>query len=212
MKATTKKLMALLLTLVLCMGMFAGCVTEIPDPTGDHGGNSGNHGNINIGGDNTPNTDIYPLNSEKVFTIATKTQDMNDRYFAQLWQEVTGVEVDYVVWDKEQVKLALAGKTLPDAFFATTEINKATAYEYGSAGYFVDFMDYLEYMPNFCKAIEQYPDTLTFVQNEDGSVYCLPRLGTTAPSGHYRHYPQCDVCSYRHAEGSRLGRNAQDHG
>lgn len=180
MKATTKKLMALLLTLVLCMGMFAGCVTEIPDPTGDHGGDSGNHGNINIGGDSTPNTDIYPLNSEKVFTIATKTQDMNDRYFAQLWQEVTGVKVDYVVWDKEQVKLALAGKTLPDAFFATTEINKATAYEYGSAGYFVDFMDYLEYMPNFCKAIEQYPDTLTFVQNEDGSVYCLPRLGTTA--------------------------------
>lgn len=180
MKAMTKKLLALLLTLVLCLGMFAGCVNEIPTPTPDNGGNEGTNGNIPIGGDTTPNTEIYPLKSDKVFTIATKTQDMNDRYFAQLWEEVTGVEVEYVVWDKEQVKLALAGKTLPDAFFATTEINKATAYEYGSAGYFVNFMDYLEYMPNFCKAIEEYPDTLTFVQNEDGSVYCLPRLGTTA--------------------------------
>ena len=180
MKAMTKKLLALLLTLVLCLGMFAGCVNEIPTPTPDNGGNGGTNGNIPIGGDTTPNTEIYPLKSDKVFTIATKTQDMNDRYFAQLWEEVTGVEVEYVVWDKEQVKLALAGKTLPDAFFATTEINKATAYEYGSAGYFVNFMDYLEYMPNFCKAIEEYPDTLTFVQNEDGSVYCLPRLGTTA--------------------------------
>ena len=37
MKATTKKLMALLLILVLCMGMFAGCVTEIPDPTFSEG-------------------------------------------------------------------------------------------------------------------------------------------------------------------------------
>lgn len=180
MKATIRTLLAALLICALCMGIMTGCVNEIPDPTRGNDATDGTGTGLPVGGDDSPNTEIYPLKSDRVFTIATKTQDMNDRYFARLWEEVTGVEVEYVVWDKEQIKLALAGKTLPDAFFATTEISKSTAYEYGSAGYFVDFMDYLEYMPNFRKALEEYPDTLTFVQNEDGSVYCLPRLGTTA--------------------------------
>ena len=179
MNATIKKLLAFALALTLCLALFTGCVGEIAAPTGN--GNDGPSGNRPIlGGDTTPNTDIYPLNSTKKFTFATKSQDMNDRYFAKLWNEVTGVEIDYVVWDKEQVKLALAGKTLPDAFFASTEINKATSYEYGTAGYFVDFMDYLQYMPNFQRVIQAYPDTLAFAQNEDGSMYSLPLVGTTA--------------------------------
>lgn len=181
MNAKIKKMLALLMAFVMCIGMFAGCATEIPDPTGENlDEGNGNVGPVIDDQDAKANADVYPLDSDKVFTIATKTQDMNERYFAQLWNEVTGVEVEYVVWDSEQVKLALAGKTLPDAFFATTDINKATAYEYGSAGYFVNFMDYLQYMPNFRKAMEEYPDTMAFIQNEDGSVYCLPRLGTTA--------------------------------
>ena len=172
MNASIKKLLAFGLALVLSLGMFTGCVGEIPDPTGPSGNDPSGNRPI-LGGDTRPNTEIYPLNSTKTFTFATKSQDMNDRYFAKLWNEVTGVEIDYVVWDKEQVKLALAGKTLPDAFFASTEINKATSYEYGSAGYFVDFMDYIEYMPNFQRVIQEYPDTMAFSQNEDGSMYSL---------------------------------------
>lgn len=180
MKKMTLKVLSVLMILVMLTGMLAGCSTEIPDPTTVPETTGGSAPGTTSGTNTQLNADVYPLKSDKVFTFATKSQDMNNRYFAKLWQEVTGVEIDYVVWDKEQVKLALAGKTLPDAFFASTEINKATAYEYGQAGFFVNFMDYLEYMPNFQKVIEQYPDALTFVQNEDDSVYCLPLIGNTA--------------------------------
>ena len=92
-----KKLLAMLLVLSLCLGLFAGCVNEIPDPTNSDQEQNGTGNGPVLGGDETPNTDIYPLNSDKKFTFATKSQDMNERYFAKLWQEVTGVEIDYVV-------------------------------------------------------------------------------------------------------------------
>ncbi len=181
MKKSILKVLALLMALTLCVGIFGGCTTEIADP-GQTGENGPSGSGKPVSGSNMSqvNADVYPLDSDKVFTIATKTKDMNERYFAGLWEEVTGVEVEYAVWDSEQVRLALAGRTLPDAFYATTDINKATAFEYGEAGYFVNFMDYIEYMPNFSRALEEYPDALTFAQNEDGSVYCLPLLGDTA--------------------------------
>lgn len=184
MKAKILKTLALLLTFAMCIGMFAGCAKEIPDPTTEPAAPT----ETDAAAATTPATEavvesnltVYPLESEKVFQIATAQENMNDRYWSKLWNEVTGVETDFVFWDAEQTKLALAGKTLPDAFFATNFIDKATAYEYGSAGHFVNFMDYLDYMPNFKAAMEAYPSTLAFATNEDGTMYALPRLGTTA--------------------------------
>ena len=96
-------------------------------------------------------------------------------------QKATGVDVDWSYMTAEQIQLALTGKDLPDAIFLYASImDKATMYEYGQGGYFVNFMDYLDIMPNFSAVIEANPEALKVVQNEDGSVYCLPTLTVTS--------------------------------
>ena len=96
-------------------------------------------------------------------------------------QKATGVDIDWSFMTAEQVQLALTGKDLPDAIFQYASLlDKATMYEYGQGGYFVNFMDYLDIMPNFSAVIEANPNALKVVQNEDGSVYCLPTLTVTS--------------------------------
>ena len=106
----------------------------------------------------------------------------------------TGVSVEWTYMAKEQLQLALTGKEIPDALFMYNGgMDKATAYEYGDAGFFVNFMDYLDLMPNFAAAIEEHPEWLEVVQNEDGSVYCLPRICGTSTTANNLIYYRTDM-------------------
>ena len=183
MKKQLKRLFAMMLALSMSLALLAGC----GDTANNTGGNNSNQSGTDqsqpddsAAGGTTKNSEIYPLDCDKTFTVATRKEDMNEKYCSELWEETTGVDIDWVTWDAEQTKLALSTGELPDAFRYANGIDKDTAYEYGSAGYFVNFMDYIDYMPNFKAAMEKYPEALAMIQNEDGSVYSLPRLGTTA--------------------------------
>ena len=130
------------------------------------------------------NADRYPLQSDKTFDVVSGSDifgDDGETVITQAMQKATGVDIDWSFMTAEQVQLALTGKDLPDAIFQYASLlDKATMYEYGQGGYFVNFMDYLDIMPNFSAVIEANPNALKVVQNEDGSVYCLPTLTVTS--------------------------------
>lgn len=180
MKKQLKRLFAMMLALSMSLAILAGCGDTTNDTGGNQAGADQSQPDDSAAGGSTKNNEIYPLSCDKTFTVATASADVNDKYCAELWNKTTGVDVDWVTWDGEQTKLALSTGELPDAFRNGSGITKEMAYEYGSAGYFVNFADYLDYMPNFKAAMEKYPDALAMIQNEDGSIYSLPRLGTTA--------------------------------
>ena len=130
------------------------------------------------------NVDRYPLQSDKTFDVVSGSDifgDDGETVITQAMQKATGVDIDWSFMTAEQVQLALTGKDLPDAIFQYASLlDKATMYEYGQGGYFVNFMDYLDIMPNFSAVIKANPEALKVVQNEDGSVYCLPTLTVTS--------------------------------
>lgn len=130
------------------------------------------------------NVDRYPLQSDKTFDVVAGSDifgDDGETVITAAMEKATGVDVDWSYLTTEQVQLALTGKDLPDAIFLYASLlDKATMYEYGQGGYFVNFMDYLDIMPNFSAVIEANPEVLKVVQNEDGSVYCLPTLTVTS--------------------------------
>ena len=130
------------------------------------------------------NADRYPLQSDKTFEVVAGSDifgDDGETIITQAMQKATGVDIDWSYMAAEQVQLALTAKDLPDAIFQYASLlDKATMYEYGQGGYFVNFMDYLDIMPNFSAVIEANPEALKVVQNEDGSVYCLPTITVTS--------------------------------
>lgn len=152
MKKQLKRLFAMLLALSMSLALLAGCGDTANDP----GGNGDKPGtdqsqpadpgqsqpDDSSSGESAKNSEIYPLDCDKTFTVATASVDANDKYCAELWKTTTGVDVNWVTWDGEQTKLALSTGELPDAIRYGTGITKEMAYEYGSAGQFVNYADY----------------------------------------------------------------------
>ena len=177
MKKQMKKVLALLLALVMCMGVFAGCSG---DTTGD-GDDVVTAPTIPTVNQNHKNSEIYPLDSNRTFNFTVvNTKDVNEFYSTQLWEELTGVEIDYSALASEGFKLAVTTGDFGDAVFYSGGIEKNKWNEMGMDGRFVNFMDYIEYMPNFSRALQKYPEVLPAVMAPDGGVYSLPRIGTTA--------------------------------
>ncbi len=177
-----KKLFALLLAIVMVLSLVA-CGTETtPEPTDAPQQTQGNET------PSTPeatepaapqtNAERYPLESNgKTYTIANRMATPNDREVYPLWEEITGVSIDWVEMTGDVLSAAIAGGSMPDAIYISWGVDKNVVYEYGTAGKFVNFMDYMEYMPNFQKMLEAYPHALDNFLNEDGTLYSLPSQG-----------------------------------
>ena len=143
------------------------------------------------------NADVYPLNCDKTFEVVTSGSlftESDSIIVTERMEEATGVSIKWESMTTEQLQLMLTGKDFPDAIFMFSGgMDKATAYEYGQGGFLVNFMDYLDIMPNFSALIEAYPEALEVAQNEDGSVYLLPVFSTTNTVGNNTLYYRTDM-------------------
>ena len=184
-----KKILAMILALTMILSM-AACGTSNQTPATDPAPTETKPVETQPG-DTEPvvqapekNADRYPLQSDKTFDIIANSDIFGDdgaTIVTDAMERATGVDVAWSYMTAEQVQLALTAKDLPDAIFQYASLlDKATMYEYGDGGYFVNFMDYLDIMPNFSAVIEANPEILKVVQNDDGSVYCLPTLTVTS--------------------------------
>lgn len=178
-----KKVLALMLALVMCMGMFAGCVQEDVNDT-PVTTPSVNNVDIHPSLVGKSNAERYPLESSKTFTVANRMATPNERELMAGWNDVTGVDVNWIDLKGDQLSQVMAGGDMPDAICISWGVDKNVVYEYGKAGKLVNFAEYLQYMPNFQKMLQAYPQSLTNYLNEDGSFYSLPAqsAGVGAPA------------------------------
>lgn len=174
MKNQIKKILALLLAVIMCMGVMSGCVVDDED-------DEIIKATLPVTQTNVKNTDIYPLNCDKTFDITcTGTDDVGARDCFPRWEEVTGVKTKITTMAPDAFKLSVTTGDYGDAIFYAGGLSKDKWNELGMAGRFVNFLDYIEYMPNFARALNTYPSALDVVAAPDGGIYSLPRIGTTS--------------------------------
>ena len=166
-----KRFCALLLALVMIFSLTA-CGGNGNGSTNKPGGSKVTYD------ENFRNTDIYPLEGEHKLTMGVSLNNAEDAYLMQMMEEAVGVDLTYQkVTDEQASLLFINSDDLPDMMFdaaykfglSMTQIN-----EYGQAGLLIDYMEYLDQMPNLKKAYAEHPDLFDGVVTLDGEVYTLP--------------------------------------
>ncbi len=173
---TGKRITAIFAAALLAMGMF-GCASA---PASSQGGASSTNTPTGSGGGGTEEfTPSYPIVEEKITVKGALIGDFDltePRLAYQKLEEVTNIHVDWEVISTDAVAVYLASDNWPDFFeqaLDSTYIN-----DYGViGGRFVDYTEYLKYMPNLQQTFEDYPDARKSVKELNGAMYVLPYVG-----------------------------------
>lgn len=113
--------------------------------------------------------------------IEASTMDFNrdkTQYIDQVYEERTNVKIDWNIspvadWSTT-LNLRLNSGELPDLML----INKSLTNQFAEEGYFVDFAEYLDQMPNLSAWIEKIPAIYNDTVDGDGHLYCLTTFNT----------------------------------
>ena len=168
-----KKLLALLLAMVMIMGLVA-CTPEDDDPVEKV---TISMPQVVLDTPERTNSDVYPLNTDTSLRVMFNEDTTNENEAVKLWEEVTGVQLDLVHWTHEQMMNSLAAGDVPDCIIFPWDFTKDQVWEFAQAGHFINFLDYLDKMPNLCKQIRENPEILELCAYPDGKMYSLPRVG-----------------------------------
>ena len=188
MNSPMKKLCAL--ALALCLGVLSGCgEAAAPEDI-----SPGVESTVSTG-KSFRNVDIYPISTdaEGFDVVLYSGVDGSSMDMIRLFDESVGVKNNYLPYTVEEIRFSFIRGSIPDVICNSSAISKAEAFEYGSAGLLINFMDYLEYMPNLASAIAEDPSLLDPVRNADGTVYTLPKIGRTTTSAGNLLYLRMDM-------------------
>ncbi|MDY4140068.1 MAG: hypothetical protein SOY30_12135 [Eubacteriales bacterium] len=78
-----------------------------------------------------------------------------------------------------QLSLMLLTDELPDIIYNNTLATYTAINQYGDEGYFLNFLDYLDVMPNFKKHLETYPEYAAYITSPSGAIYSMSRVNPT---------------------------------
>ena len=167
-----KKLIALLLSFVVVVCMLTACggtnQTQGPDASGL----------TTVDFHNFKNADRYPLEGEHKLTMGVSLENADNAYLMQMMEEAVGVDITYqMVTDEQAPLLFINPEDLPDMLFdaaAKLGLSMEQINEYGKADMLINYMDYLDYMPNLAKAYDENPNLFDGVMTLDGEVFTLP--------------------------------------
>ena len=178
-----KKLFALLLAIVMVCTVFAGCVNEVdPGTQGTQGtqGTEGTEGTTPTEPETFKNTDVYPLEGTPALTIGVSLENAENAYYFKLMADTIGVDPTYRYITNEQAPLLFADlESMPDLLFTGTGrfgLSVEQINGYGEEGALINFMDYLDKMPNLAQAYADHPELFDACMTFDGKVYTLPRF------------------------------------
>ena len=136
----------------------------------------------------------YPIVEEPItITALVVGEDTSAMKTRILWDEVEALTNIHIEWDHidgDAFSTRLASGNWPDIIMAS--IGQTGMYDYGVlGGKIVNYLDYLDIMPNLRKTLEDYPATLAYATQLDGKVYNLFRISGVHPTScscrpHYR--------------------------
>lgn len=162
----SKRLIALLLALVMCVGLLAAC--------GGNGDGTTGSTETKGSGESTGEYVRPDLTGVKIEYHVKNTSDYNggETWLYKQMQKLLGVEINYI--EGADIKLMVADKKPPELrycnSFSTTDIG------YGEDGAFINIYDYLDKMPNV-KAYLEDPANAADVEKatiREGVMYQLP--------------------------------------
>ena len=196
-----KKILSLLLAIVMICSLFAGCGgpdnNEDPTPTNPPASGGDNTQTPTDAPKEVKNVDIYPLEGEHNLTMAVVIENPFESHILGMFEEATGVTMEYQIVTKEQIPLIVAGgeTTMPDVIFATLNTSGLSVdqiNEYGYAGAVINYADYLDKMPNLSAAIAADPLLTSAVTDIDGNFFTLPQDVFTLTSAGTMMYMRSD--------------------
>ena len=186
MTATIKKTIVLILTLCVVMGLVSGCVVANQEET---------FAPLDL---DTP-IEIGPVPDHdwQEITISVMgaqgaTNDWGSTYVVKAMQAMFGVTMNCMPYSDDDwpTKLTLmkTDDELPDLLLCSN-ISVSSAKTDGSKGYYyLNFMDYIAYMPNLAKFLNDHPDYRRFVTAPDGGIYGLPQYMEAQIGAHPRNF------------------------
>ncbi len=175
MKTKIRVIFALLLVLCMTMGMLSGCVSE---------DNDGGYATV----DTTPLV-VTPVTDydyrDATITVSGKqgsTDDWNGTVIVSKMKEMFGVTMNCNPYSDDEwstkFNLMLADDALPDLLLCSG-ITIHACNDNGMDGVFLNFMDYLEHMPNLVAFLNEHPDYRSYITATDGGIYGLPQYTET---------------------------------
>lgn len=129
----------------------------------------------------------FPLTQDAVtFKIMARTpsfypnQNLGDVYNMQVYEEKTGVKIDWENVDpsvfNNTLAASIAADDLPDIILKGS-LSNVQLYEWGVEEILVDLAPYIEeYAPNFNALMEKYPDIRKAITAPNGAIYGLPQV------------------------------------
>lgn len=136
----------------------------------------------------------YPLVEEPITVkglVAITNPGGDDRLAFQKAAELTGISIEWEVVDPESIATVLASGDWPDLLFINPSANQIL--DYGViGGKFVDYLKYVDLMPNMAQAMVDYPAMKLAIQ-ENGAMYRLPFCSMAATSAVARPHVNTDV-------------------
>lgn len=138
----------------------------------------------------------YPIVKDKLTITGIIISDgvTADEKPRQTWlklAEVTNIDVDWSYIETDAAATYFATNDYDDLILYNGGLPNEIMSDYGIIGHrFVDFNDYLDYMPNLVQTLEDYPTAKKVCTETDGGFYQLPYIGNdcTAVTArmHYR--------------------------
>ena len=202
-----RKALALLLALVLCFSVMAGCAkTTTPENQADTDGEqqsapapdaseaqqSEAEGNVTPVGE-------YPIVREPItFKIMGRKDsgapDWDELEVFQRLSEITNINFEFEIYDSstwaEQKNIALVGGEYGDIILRDDTGAVTDEETYGPQGVFLDLTDLIDqYAPNIKAMLEKYPDVKAAITSMDDKIYGLPYVFHTGTvQGHTGFY------------------------
>ena len=138
----------------------------------------------------------YPIVEEPIKVTGLiwggDTSVRSDRLVWNKVSEVTGINIEWEHIGVDALPTYLAGGEWPDFMHVTLESFQVN--DYGViGGRFVNYLDYLDYMPNLKKAFEKYPMAKKALIESNGEMYSLPNIEISSTLTACRPYVRTDV-------------------
>ena len=190
-----QKLLAMLLSILMVLGMVAGCANDTGDPT-----HASTEGTDTVENDQVSKENYLPLvkDGEKKTLVIGLPQNPNipdyETNYATLWlEEKTGINLEFKLYaaDHEEAVTQLgleigANEELPDILYNFNKLGNLRN-EYGQDGYLIDLMPYFDeygyYVKQGLESARESAANIYFAKSVDpldGACYAFPGLAETA--------------------------------